>query len=122
MSCVAEDVGCVAVAMCTPQLSGSLWNIGAGDWLLVVGDWWLVGVQFTIHQPPVTNHHRLRPELVEISKKLQRLRIRERVAILHGSAVDDLADCQLRDLAADRARYVGDLNDLLRHVMRARVL
>src|SRR5436190_13819397 len=63
----------------------------------------------------------LRRELRQISEQLECLWIRQRVDILHDPTVYDVAHGELCDLSADRPRDIRDLNDLLRHVMRARV-
>src|SRR5215472_5336818 len=60
-------------------------------------------------------------QLFQIAIKLQRLRIGQRLGILDGAAMDDVADRELDDLATLGARYVGDLDDLRRDVARRRV-
>ena len=51
-------------------------------------------------------------------KMLQRLRIRERVHVLHRAAMDHVAHGELGDLAGQRARDIRHGDDLRRHVPR----
>src|SRR6266550_2916062 len=53
--------------------------------------------------------------------KLQRLRICERLRVLHRASVNHIADRKLTDLSADRSRNVAHLNDLLRDMERTGV-
>src|SRR6185437_2194095 len=57
----------------------------------------------------------------QATEQVERLRIGQCVDIFHGTTVNDVSHRELGDLAADRARNVGDLNDLFWHVVRARV-
>ena len=55
----------------------------------------------------------------QIPKKRQRLRIGERLGVLDGTAVHDVAHSEFGDLAGFGAWNVGDLYNLRRHVARA---
>src|SRR5678809_676560 len=55
-------------------------------------------------------------ELRAVAELLQHLGIGKRFDVPHRSSVHDVAHGQLDDLAALRARYVGDLADLGRYV------
>ena len=59
-------------------------------------------------------------ELGAADEMVERLRVRERVAVADGPAVNRFAHRELDDLAVHRARNVGDGEDLRRHVARAR--
>ena len=51
-------------------------------------------------------------------EELERLGVGQRLAVLDGAAVDHVAHRELGDLARARARDVGDLDHLRRHVAR----
>src|SRR4051812_24325270 len=53
-----------------------------------------------------------------IPKLLQRLRVRQGVGVLHWPPMNPLAHRQFRDLAGNRARDIGHLENLRRHVAR----
>ena len=53
---------------------------------------------------------------------LERSRVRQRLRVLHGVAVNDRANRQLDDLSAFRPRYLGDGNDFCGNVARRRIL
>src|SRR5262245_2359549 len=57
-----------------------------------------------------------RAKLLAIAILLERLRIHQRLAVLHLAAVHDVAHRELDDLVALRARNVRHLDDLRRYV------
>src|SRR3954462_11749015 len=59
-----------------------------------------------------------RGKLGAVAEKLQRLRIRQRLHILHRLPVHDVSHCELDDLAALGARDIADLQDFGRDVTR----
>src|SRR5262245_17500972 len=61
-------------------------------------------------------------QLDAVAKVLERVRIGERLDVLHGAAMNDFAHGELDDLAALRPRDLGHLQDLRGHVPRRRVL
>src|SRR4051812_46095944 len=70
---------------------------------------------------PIDAHPSPIRQLRQIAKEIERPGICEGLRVLHRTPVNHVAHSELCDLAADRARNVGDRDDLLRKVMRARV-
>src|ERR1700686_3627093 len=81
---------------------------------------WSCGPWGEAHQRPSPGPLAL--QLVAIAKMLQRLGIGQRLEVLDGVAVDDVAHRELDDLPALGARDVGHLHNFCRHVPRRRVL
>ena len=69
---------------------------------------------------PFAGRHRLNwrsvAKLGKPAEKLQGLRVRQRLLVLHRPAMDDIADGQFRDLSRLRARYVGHRDDFRGHM------
>src|SRR5215472_13849295 len=59
-------------------------------------------------------------QLGPVAKLLERFRVRQRLDVLYRLAMDNVAHCELHDLAALGARDVGDLDDLGWNVPRCR--